>query len=495
MMPKPVNQPIENERPTWYRLYYLLAVFDVFAVCVSLYLNHRIMRIYVDSVANNRAWVEILRDASELGELAANLDAPGNDVFQSRQIDAEHAKMDQAAKEFRSRLAAVRQTMAAQPPSEQMTSILDDLQLVGQMSSELVRSGHLVFTFLRADLPTEATSHMASMDRSYSTINSTLVRLRSRIGSLQNDLFATQMASASWLQSSEYLIAGIITLMILSAAGYGRIIAHQVGKATRRKELYRQELEQRVVERTTDLTAVNEARAQLLHQLITAQEDERRRIARDLHDGIGQSLTYLVVTMKSLPSTDPVSMSTRLSALRDVTIQTLDEVRRLARGMRPSVLDDLGLLPALERLVDDTAEAQGLQIELKAESLRAGRMSEALETALYRIIQESLTNICKYAAASRVELSIARHDHDVEATIADNGQGFSIAGSRSNKSLGLASIRERAAILGGVAEISSAPQQGTTIRVTIPLPEGSAGPSRSPALAVNQPLPHINDLN
>ena len=126
----------------------------------------------------------------------------------------------------------------------------------------------------------------------------------------------------------------------------------------------------------------------------------------------------------------------------------------------------------------DTMDGHQLEVRLDAEALRMGRLPESLETALYRIVQESLTNIVKYASATHVALTVTRQNHEIEATITDNGRGFqssAVGKVAVAKSLGLASIYERAAILGGAAQITSAPQQGTTIRVTIPLPRDAEG--------------------
>ena len=177
----PESQPSKtssDERPTWHRIYYVLAAFDILALAASLYLNHRIMAIYVDSVETNRQWVEILRDASDLSELAATLNAPANDVFQSNRIDDESAKLEQAYAGLTTRLAAVTAALRQQPSTDRIESMLEDLRLVRSAASQMVRDATLTFTFLSAKQPTQATQYMASMDRRYSSANSALARLR-----------------------------------------------------------------------------------------------------------------------------------------------------------------------------------------------------------------------------------------------------------------------------------------------------------------------------
>lgn len=490
MFPKAsMNQPLGNprtafsasltaDRPTWHRIYYILAVFDICAVCVSLYVNHRIMQIYVDSVAGDRTWVEIGHDASQLGELAATINAPGNDAFQSRDIAGESAKMTHAHREFKDHCANVAKSLASQPYTEQIRSMLEDLKTVRSATAQMVRDATLTLAFLNAEKIEQATTHMASMDRRYLTVNSTLVRLRARISALQNDQFAMQTAAAATLQKSEYLIAGMITFMIVAATIYGRVIALQVASATRLKETYRTELELRVEERTADLQAANQARAELLHLLITAQEDERRRIARDLHDGIGQTLTYLVVALRRLADSESDRRRIDTAQLQEVASQALEDVRRIARGLRPSILDDLGLQPALERLISDFAATHPVAIELDNKMPAGDRLPEAIETALYRIVQEALTNIAKHSGARGASVTIQRRADTVYATVQDDGQGFDAEESacvpHATASVGLGSIRERAAILGGHAEIESRVAHGTIVRIRIPIACGDS---------------------
>jgi signal transduction histidine kinase len=270
----------------------------------------------------------------------------------------------------------------------------------------------------------------------------------------------------------------MILLMIVGVTFYGRTIAKQVAWMSQRKELYRIELEQRVAERTKDLTAANEAKANLLKQLFTAQEDERRRIARDLHDGIGQGISYLLVSLQRLKAASPTAdTNSPLNKLCEVTAETLDEVRRIARGLRPSVLDDLGLQPALERLLSDFGTANHLRAEFTSEFPREQRFSEGIEITLYRIVQEALSNVAKHAQAKNVIVHLTEADGAVVTEIHDDGQGFdlalAIAGNAAGKSMGVSGVRERAANFGGTVEYQSGRNQGTVVRVRIPLPMGN----------------------
>jgi two-component system sensor histidine kinase UhpB len=219
-----------------------------------------------------------------------------------------------------------------------------------------------------------------------------------------------------------------------------------------------------------------EARGQLLHRVFHAQEQERARIARDLHDEIGQHLTAILVGLKTIEaSPDLPTAKTRAEELRDVAALAHSEVRRLARGLRPGVLEELRLEPAIERICEEFQTAHGIPIELKIEPGACDHLATDCETALYRIVQEALTNAARHSRATGIEVSLACRDNKTVLRISDNGRGFSAmpsAGSAQGAGkIGLASIRERALMLGGQFLVHSEPNRGTTVQVTIPTAE------------------------
>lgn len=228
------------------------------------------------------------------------------------------------------------------------------------------------------------------------------------------------------------------------------------------------------------LRRVAAMRAQVLEYVLAAQEDERRRLARDLHDEIGQGLTTLLVGMRTLEESATLDEAKeRARKLRQQGGKTHDEIRRLARGLRPSVLDDLGLAAALERMTEEYSLAHGIAVRLEMVIGPADRLPEIVETTLFRIIQEGLTNIAKHAHARNVTIDLWRTPDAVRANIRDDGCGFDpdsldMHGATKN-SLGLTSIRERAILLGGDAVVRSQPGHGTTIEVCIPLAEIQRG--------------------
>jgi signal transduction histidine kinase len=225
----------------------------------------------------------------------------------------------------------------------------------------------------------------------------------------------------------------------------------------------------------TELAEKEEVRTRLLGQVITAQEDERKRIARELHDETSQALTSLMVGLKVLEQRpDLADGKEALADLRALAAKTLDAVHDLSLQLRPSVLDDLGLVPAMERLATEFGRTYGVPVAFET-NLRGGpRFPPTVETALYRIGQESLTNVARHAGARSASLILERREGVVTLILEDDGRGFDVAsrlaGTGDSRSLGIFGMRERATLLGGTLTIESTLGAGTTVFVEIPLP-------------------------
>ena len=221
-----------------------------------------------------------------------------------------------------------------------------------------------------------------------------------------------------------------------------------------------------------EVLAKEKARQELLERVITAQEDERRRISRELHDEAGQSLTALTVGLRSLMDEHP-GVSPRAEPLRQLAHGTLEGLRHLSVELRPQALDDLGLAAAVRRYVDDFGAAHGLEVQLQVLGPESVPLPPALATCFYRIIQESLTNIARHAKARRVSVVLNLRPGTAIAIIEDDGVGFTpeeyLGNVRPDGSgLGLLGIQERVNLAGGTLDIESSPGQGTSIFVKCP---------------------------
>ncbi|MHB0868623.1 MAG: GAF domain-containing sensor histidine kinase [Chloroflexota bacterium] len=217
------------------------------------------------------------------------------------------------------------------------------------------------------------------------------------------------------------------------------------------------------------------ARAQLLKKVIAAQEEERRRVARDLHDQTGQSLTAVIMTLGAASERmerNPRQGSALVQEAREIAVQGLESTRELIMGLRPSVLDDLGLVPALRRLAEDLDRKGSVKIGIEADGL-ARRLPIDVEIVLFRILQEGLQNVLRHSRASRATVQLERDAEEVRAEVIDNGVGFDLAEAtahlESGRGLGLLGMKERAGLLEGEVAVETAPGRGTRLRVRIPL--------------------------
>jgi signal transduction histidine kinase len=205
-----------------------------------------------------------------------------------------------------------------------------------------------------------------------------------------------------------------------------------------------------------------------LRRVVAAQELERKRLARELHDETGQALTSILLGLKEVEEArDQAEAHAATAALRELVVGTLHAVRRLAVELRPKALDDFGLVPALERLAETFGEQTGIEVDFQA-TIGEQRLPAEIETALYRIVQEALTNVVKHAGAHRVSVVLARKDAAMTAVIEDDGRGFEAGGTHAS-GLGLVGIRERLGLLHGRLAIESTQGSGTTIVAEVPL--------------------------
>ena len=201
-----------------------------------------------------------------------------------------------------------------------------------------------------------------------------------------------------------------------------------------------------------------------LRRVVAGQEVERRRLARELHDETGQALTSILLGLRAVEeSNDDVNVD----ELRRLVVATLQDVRRLAVQLRPTALDDFGLVAALERLTINFSESSGIEVDLESQ-LGRERVPEDVETTVYRTVQEALTNIVKHAGAKKVSILLVRRGNSVSAIVEDDGRGFD-PDAVDTARLGLAGMRERVELHDGRLTVEAAPGAGTTIRVEVPL--------------------------
>ncbi len=256
----------------------------------------------------------------------------------------------------------------------------------------------------------------------------------------------------------------------LRDAALARAIADQLSIAIENATLYDQ------------VQQSGKVRGELLHRVVSAQEAERQRIARELHDGTGQTLTALGLGLAAAADrldSDPAAVRRQLADMKTMNAQVLQEVHNVIADLRPSILDNLGLLPALRGHIHTFEQRTGIPAQLLTNG-KSARLKPDIETTVFRIVQESLTNVVRHAEASSVLVQVVFGESDVRLSVDDDGRGFDVAGALSaadgRAAWGLLGIQERASLVGGTAEIDSQPGQGTTVRVAIPDPYKNGEP-------------------
>jgi chemotaxis methyl-accepting protein methylase/signal transduction histidine kinase len=295
---------------------------------------------------------------------------------------------------------------------------------------------------------------------------------------------ATMLISATPIHDA----GGQVTMAVMSW--------HDVTAGKQMEEALRQardQMEQRVIQRTEELAASNtalqseaierlhadQARSALLHALVTAQEDEQRHISRELHDQFGQSLTGLKFLLDTMARRGPARDHDQLDEASAIVNDLMDRVSELTLDLRPAVLDDMGVLPALVNLIERFTTRTGITVDFQHHGLE-GRLAPTVETTIYRIMQEALTNVARHSGATEATVEVVS-DHDVIMRIQDSGRGFDPA-RLEGPATGLLGMRERAALVGGTLIIESAPGAGTRVLAEFPkAPEPPAGNLAGPA--------------
>ena len=271
----------------------------------------------------------------------------------------------------------------------------------------------------------------------------------------------------------------LMSRSVVLSAGDNRLLVAMIDSTdARRIEAEREEALRREQERAAELGVEIAARREsearvkaLLNRLVTAQEEERRRIARNLHDHLGQQLTALRLTIDALKQErlSKEDSAKRLDLIDRLASQIDRDVDLLAWDLRPAELDDAGLTAAIETLLRQWAVAQNITADFHVSAPDALRVSRDRESHLYRIVQEALHNVGKHASARKVSVMIECRDDDLTVIVEDDGRGFRVDEPHTGSGMGLISMQERAALIGGRIDWESAPGQGTTVFVRIPV--------------------------
>jgi signal transduction histidine kinase len=387
-------------------------------------------------------------------------------------LSAQAAVAIENARLYESATAWSRQLESMQEISEALVGELDLprlLQLVVERLRELIDARVVAIALPAGDaLRVEAVAgHGSEMLRDASIpraskVGSVLARGRSeRVDSILEDPEVVQEVARRF-----GAVTGLYVPLIARESPIGIVFAHdRLGRDPRFTST-----DLRLAEHFAQRAAVavdlsRRVQRDSLRRLVEGQEIERRRLARELHDETGQALTSVLLGLKAVESAEDVPAA--VADLRRLVVATLQDVRRLAVELRPKALDDFGLVPAVERLTDTFTASTGIPVQLEAR-LGDERLPPEVETTLYRVVQESLTNIAKHSGARTVSVLLVRRDSAVAAVIEDDGHGFAL-GDEDRGGIGLAGMRERVALLDGRLTIEAKQGAGTTIAAEVPL--------------------------
>jgi signal transduction histidine kinase len=228
----------------------------------------------------------------------------------------------------------------------------------------------------------------------------------------------------------------------------------------------------------TDLARTVETKTSLSEQILHVQEEERKRISRELHDELGQSLMAISMNLEMLKRTaaaENETLKTQFADIHNLVQQTMNTVHRFARELRPAMLEELGLIPTLRSYLRDFAARTGLSVNFRSDP-SAEALDRDQKIVVFRVAQESLTNIAKHAQASQVDFSICQIDGLICLKVADDGKSFAddqTESARKKGRLGLVGMEERVGLVGGTFSIEPQPGKGTTVYVTIPFKTGA----------------------
>ncbi len=384
-------------------------------------------------------------------------------------VAIENARLYESATRWSRQLESLNEVASALVSE---TSLVPLLRLIATRLRELVEArlltialpshdGSMVVAAADGENATEALRSPEIAQRSKT--RAVFDRRRSeRVGSVFDDPEIDQEAARRW-----GVTAGMWVPLIVRDHAVGVIAAHdKLGPDPRFTDEDLRLTEGFAVRASAAVELSERVQRDALRRVVEAQELERRRLARELHDETGQALTSILLGLKAVEEAKDASQRDDAAAeLRQLVVSTLQDVRRLAVELRPKALDDFGLLAALERLAQTFTEQIGIEMDVET-NLGEERLAPEIETALYRLVQEALTNVVKHSRAGRVSISLVRKAHSVSAVIEDDGVGFT---EPSGEGLGLIGMRERVGLLDGRFEVESRAGHGTTIVAEVPL--------------------------
>ena len=386
------------QRPRWYLLYYVLAALDVVTVLASLTLNQQMMQIYVDAVAVNQEWAVRQGKYAELGELASAVNAPGNDVFDSRDVTAESLRMRMALQEFNARFAEARADVLANVTAHHAPQLLADFDTIRLAMFEMVDEANQIFDHFAAGQGAQAGQRMATMDRKYASVNRALARLARSARAIQSLYFDRQIEAARVLKQLQYLIVGLVILMILGALYYGSRIYRAVQLAETERMASIDELTRARAAADAASEAKSKFLANMSHEIRTPLNTVFLTLDMLKDSALGEEQRHYLAMAKS---------SSR--SLRRLIDDLLD-LSKIEAGKIDFAMVPFALGPFVQQLCAPFAAragAKGIRFATRlASDLPQVAVGDALRIG--QIVGNLLDNAVKFTHAGSVELEVVR---------------------------------------------------------------------------------------